>query len=198
MTLFNFLIKKQLTQIVFIFLLVTYNLLDTVECSSMDPNIVSLSDGTQESFSDEKEETSHNEIDSEVNSAQIVEYKNIPSYLPSTNINVNVTTDIPTIVNTTLENVGKIVTSPAVVGASASLGTAAIFKQLPAVLKTLPPNQRTGVALGVGLATSVGQIFNNVTKTLNQESNELASVAEASVQKLEMMYPEERTGSPDS
>jgi hypothetical protein len=39
---------------------------------------------------------------------------------------------------------------------------------------------------------------NGATKMSNKGSNELTSVVESSVQQSEMMYPEERTGSPNS
>jgi hypothetical protein len=199
MKLFNILFKNKWTQFIFVLFLVMSFLPEAVECSGMDPNntvsnINTVSPLDENSTKDDIFNSSSlkNSTDS-INSMDDLKSKRISSDSSSSSINVNFTSDIPMIINTTVETVGKIVTSPAVVGAAASLGTAAILKQLPPVLKTLPPNQRAEVALGFGVATAVGQIFNNATKMFNQESNELASVAETPI-----LEPKGRTGSPDS
>jgi hypothetical protein len=199
MKLFNILFKNKWTQFIFVLFLVMSFLPEAVECSGMDPNntvsnINTVSPLDENSTKDDIFNSSSlkNSTDS-IDSMGDLKSKRISSDSSSSSINVNFISDIPMIINTTVETVGKIVTSPAVVGAVASLGTAAILKQLPPVLKTLPPNQRAGVALGFGVATAVGQIFNNATKMFNQESNELASVAETPI-----LEPKGRTGSPDS
>jgi hypothetical protein len=97
----------------------------------------------------------------------------ITSDSSSTNLNVNVTSDTVTLLNATMEIAGKIVTSPVAKGVVTSLGTAAILKNLSPVLKTLPPNQITGVALGIGLASMAGNIISHINGSLITESMEL-------------------------
>ena len=179
MKLFNILFKNKWTQFIFVLFLVMSFLPEAVECSGMDPNntvsnINTVSPLDENSTKDDIFNSSSlkNSTDS-IDSMDDLKSKRISSDSSSSSIDVNFTSDIPMIVNTTVETVGKIVTSPAVVGASVSLGTAAVLKQLPPVLKTLPPNQRAGVALGVGLVTMAGNIISNINESLIQESTEL-------------------------
>lgn len=161
MQFFNSLLKLRFTQILFLILLVYYNLFNTVECSGMDPNLILHPEETSVSSLN----VSSNTHPSESNS-----FKN-PS---STEIKVVAESDSITVLGKGLETVGHGLKeiSPAIAVGAITGGTATI-------LKTLPPKERVGALLVSSLVATGGYMVTKMMSSNSEENSKKAFLNES-------------------
>lgn len=153
MQFFNSLLKLKLAQILFLILLVYYNLFNTIECSGMDPNLILHPEETSVSSLN----VSSNLHPSESNSFQKTS---------STEIKVVAESDSITVLGKGLETVGQSLKeiSPAIAVGAITGGTATI-------LKTLPPKERVGALLVASAVSTGGYIITNAIHSITTDKD---------------------------